>query len=273
MSAEAAPYPRRLNTILSKAFTVGRTGGSSVVAPPSIASQATARDSEQRHEHQPLASTTTGEPSSIDGTQARPTWVPQPPTPSSVAPSSIPGTSSHQKSSPTSPVAFPNLGALELGGRSTANLKFEHGPAIGTSKPSYWERQGSSHLGPDGRPKRGPPPSRSSGSGTQQGPTPEAASPLREPLDPVREDYSPSGTAVGSYTPFNVSALVSELDRRDYKIIAAGLRRLGPSLIASRAPHDACEQRSVARVDPGPQPATLASRTATPKFNQDLIKF
>ena len=271
VSAEAAPYPRRLNTILSKAFTVGRTGGSSVVAPPSIASQATARDSEQKHEHQPLASTTTGEPSSIDGTQARPTWVPQPPTPSSVAPSSIPGTSSHQKSSPTSPVAFPNLGALELGGRSTANLKFEHGPAIGTSKPSYWERQGSSHLGPDGRPKRGPPPSRSSGSGTQQGPTPEAASPLREPLDPVREDYSPSGTAVGSYTPFNVSALVSELDRRDYKIIAAGLRRLGPSLIASRAPHDACEQRSVARVDPGPQLATPGPQLATPKFNQDLI--
>ena len=256
VSPDAAPYPRRLHTILSKAFTVARTGGSSVVAPPSTASQATARDSEQRHEHQPLASTTIGEPSSIVGTQARPTWVPHPPTPSSVAPSSAPGTSSQQKSSPTSPVAFPNLGALELGGRSTANLKFEHGPAIGTSQPSYWERQGSSHLGPDGRPKRGPPPSRSSGSGTQQGPFPEAASPLRKPLDQVREDYSPSGTAVGSYTPFNVNALASELDRRDYKTIAAGLRRLGPSLIASRVPHDAREQRSAARVDPGPQLAT-----------------
>jgi ribosomal protein L18E len=208
VSADAAAYPHRLCTILARALTVARTGGDAITTAPKDQGIDTTRGNRPEY-HAPSLATSRAAETEVDS---------DPPTGSGGghlhaelgpgssgtprAPISQPNVASSPLhaparggSSPSSPVAFPDLGESASGGSG-----FDH-------PGRYWQQQGASTTGVDGRPKRSTAQRDAvfTYSSSRPSRAPPASTPQR-PLAPVLEGYSPNGTSAEGYSPYEHTA-------------------------------------------------------------------
>ncbi|MGA0059339.1 MAG: reverse transcriptase domain-containing protein [Planctomycetota bacterium] len=207
VSAAAAAYPEQLNATLARAFTMARTGGSSVVRAPSAAAAEVRtanlqlQPPRQHRRHEPVAP-----PSASHGGVPPPT---EPPSGGGSPPSAAPGASpEHMGREPrASPVAFPSLGSPAPASRSYD--RHAHQPQLRRERraPDRW---GDSYTWADRFPRK------LGAAAAPQPPQLPALSPI--PSEPgsatpssatSQNSFSPSPS---TYAPFDPSSAASTME-------------------------------------------------------------